>query len=199
MKENLRTTHYADGTAVNNASSIGYSTISETDSYYYDYLFDTANSALYGRLYTWPAAVNDTIGSSLTPSGIQGICPAGWHLPSDNEWKILEGTADTQYGVNHIAWNYSEGRGHDAGHRLKSEYGWNWGGGGNNLFFFSAKPSGRKSHGNNFNNLGNGAYFWSSTTVSFSDAFSRNFSAADIAYRYGMHKGNGFSVRCLKD
>src|SRR5690554_382234 len=67
-------------------------------SYYYVYGYDgtnvadakaTANYNTYGVLYNWPAAMNGTASSTTNPSGIQGVCPAGWHLPSDAEWTEL--------------------------------------------------------------------------------------------------------------
>ena len=48
------------------------------------------DDGVYGVLYTWAAALGDnTVGSDLTPSGIQGICPNGFHIPSQDEWVIL--------------------------------------------------------------------------------------------------------------
>ncbi|MCD4666000.1 MAG: hypothetical protein K8R68_12075, partial [Bacteroidales bacterium] len=52
---------------------------------------DTSNCNTYGRLYDWIAIMNGEASSNSVPSGVQGICPNGWHLPSDEEWKILEG------------------------------------------------------------------------------------------------------------
>ena len=48
------------------------------------------NAAIYGRLYTWPAAMNSASSSDEIPSGIQGACPGGWHLPGDAEWQEME-------------------------------------------------------------------------------------------------------------
>ena len=50
----------------------------------------TANYDTYGVLYNWSAAMDGDASSSSNPSGVQGICPNGWHLPSDDEWKELE-------------------------------------------------------------------------------------------------------------
>jgi hypothetical protein len=54
---------------------------------------NSANKADYGLLYTWAAAMNGASSSTSNPSGVQGVCPSGWHFPSDEEWKILEMTA----------------------------------------------------------------------------------------------------------
>jgi len=45
---------------------------------------------VYGALYNWPAAMNGAASSTAVPSGVQGLCPHGWHLPSDNEVKTME-------------------------------------------------------------------------------------------------------------
>lgn len=53
---------------------------------------NTENYQKFGVLYNWPAAMNGVTSSNIVPSGIQGACPSGWHVPSDNEWLILEKT-----------------------------------------------------------------------------------------------------------
>ncbi|MBQ2573900.1 MAG: hypothetical protein II575_06735, partial [Bacteroidales bacterium] len=64
-------------------------TTSETDPYYYYVNGDEANTDEYGYLYNWAAAMNGASSSSDNPSGVQGICPNGWHLPSNAEWTQL--------------------------------------------------------------------------------------------------------------
>ena len=81
MKQNLRTTHYADGTE-----------IPAGDSTHYDgpRIFTPDSNLLdYGYLYNWAAAMHGSTSSSLNPSGVQGVCPDGWHLPSRAEWTQL--------------------------------------------------------------------------------------------------------------
>jgi uncharacterized protein (TIGR02145 family) len=67
-------------------------------SYYYVYGYDgtnvtdakaTANYSTYGVLYNWTAAMDGEASSTTNPSGVQGVCPTGWHLPSDAEWTEL--------------------------------------------------------------------------------------------------------------
>ena len=67
-----------------------------------------------GGLYQW----DEMMEYGSTPA-IQGICPQGWHLPTDNEWKYLEGTVDSQYGIGNSDWNFTGWRGDDAGGNLK--------------------------------------------------------------------------------
>ncbi len=79
-------------------SVVGPGTGSQTTPYYYVYGYDstvvadakaTSNYTTYGVLYNWPAAMNEATSSSSNPSGVQGACPTGWHLPSDAEWTEL--------------------------------------------------------------------------------------------------------------
>ena len=99
MKENLRVTHYPDGReiflnhrcvdmgAYQNCGSL----IPCTGDTAYRYPVFSTYSAVeqHGYLYNWPAAVNGTSGSNSNPSGVQGICPNGWHIPSYAEWEQL--------------------------------------------------------------------------------------------------------------
>jgi len=73
MAENLRSTHYSDGTPIS----------------YYNYNNDSADVKTYGRLYSWAAAMKGATSSNTNPSNIQGIAPNGWHLPSKAEWQQL--------------------------------------------------------------------------------------------------------------
>ena len=89
MAENMKTTHYADGTP------LIYGTDSNNVCYDYDtkywFVYDDTiiNKDTYGLLYTWAAATKNAGYSDSNPSGIQGVCPTGWHLPSNNEWQQL--------------------------------------------------------------------------------------------------------------
>lgn len=85
LAQNLRTTHYADGTPI----PAGGSTASDTDPYYYDYSTSGIPLKDRGYLYNWPAVMKGAASSDLNPSGVQGIAPNGWHVPSDAEWTQL--------------------------------------------------------------------------------------------------------------
>jgi len=78
LGEHLRTTHYADGTAIPN----GGSSTSTSTAYYYDYSTSSIPLEKRGYLYNWPAVMNGAGTSGLAPSGVQGIAPNGWHVPS---------------------------------------------------------------------------------------------------------------------
>ena len=147
-----------------------------------------------GGLYQW-----DEIMQYTTTQGEQGICPAGWHIPTDDEWKILEGTVDSQYPVGDLIWNNFGWRGFDVGLNLKSTSGWSNNGNGTDIFGFTALPCGRCNDGVFFD-VYEYAYFWSSTEIYDYTAWIRNlyFDYDDIS-RDNINKVNGFSVRCLKD
>ena len=84
MKENLRTTRYADETEI----PVG-STTSYTEPYRYAPNYDDSIVPFYGYLYNWAAVMHGAASSDDNPSGVQGICPDGWHVPSDAEWTQL--------------------------------------------------------------------------------------------------------------
>ena len=163
-----------------------------------------ANCAKYGRLYTWAAAM-DSVGtwstngkgcgydktcsdaSAGSATMVRGICPKGWHLPSNDEWRALF----TAVGGSSTA-----------GSKLKSVTGWNAYSGITNedAFGFSALPAGYRNNRGGYDNGGNNAYFWSSTENNSSYAYYMYLDYDDdYAYLYGDFKNYWFSVRCLKD
>ena len=161
----------------------------------YCYENNTANCDEYGGLYQWNEIMQYT-----TTQGAQGICPSGWHLPTDDEWKILEGTVDSQYHVGDPIWSQSGYRGYDAGFNLKSVSGWYEGGNGSGLYGYDALPSGYRNYYGSFNYLSYIGNFWSSSEFTGSYAwFRRLFYDTDEVYRNEDDKNYGLSVRCLRD
>ncbi len=164
----------------------------------YCYENNEANCAIYGGLYEWPEAMQYD-----TTEGVQGICPAGWHIATDNEWKILEGTVDSQYPVGDPEWDGTGWRGYDAGGNLKEAGTSHWfspNSGATNSSGFTGLPGGYRSYDNgSFYTLGMYGYFWSSSQYSTDAAWRRGLHFI-IAYvsRYDLNKDYGFSVRCLK-
>lgn len=151
--------------------------------------------AKYGRLYTWAAAMkfpdscNRFSCAILVQSHRQGICPTGWHVPSDSEWTTL---VDYAGGVN------------KAGKRLKSTSGWsNIGdrsGNGTDINGFHALPAGNRTYDAYFNRAGTSATFWSSSEREEGFAWNRSLHSVtdDLSLNYA-YKHLGSSVRCLKD
>ncbi len=146
----------------------------------YCYNNDTDNCGTDGGLYQW----NEMMQYSTT-EGVQGICPDGWHIPTDTEWKTLEMELGmTQAQADGLLW-----RGTDQGTQLKT--------GGTSGF--DALLAGNRTSDGLFNLRGSAAFFWSSTE-SGSSAWDRYLSSNEArVYRKTNNKANGFSVRCVKD
>ena len=199
MKENLKTTHYADGTIIPFVpDSAQWSFLSSSDIAYCYYDNDFANINLYGLLYTWPAVMNGNNSSDSIPSGVQGICPVGWHLPSDEEWKMLEGFTDSQFGYPDPYWNQTVWIGYDAGNKLKSTTGWLTNSGTDD-FGFNGLPGGFRFNDGSFQHAMEYAYFWSSTeqsgNVVWYHGLGHNTLGA-IAHSTG-HNDYAMSIRCV--
>jgi uncharacterized protein (TIGR02145 family) len=168
-------------------------------SYYYVYGYDgtdvseakaTENYDTYGVLYNWSAAMNGEESSTNNPSGVQGICPTGWHLPSEAEWAELT--------------NYLGGGGVGGG-KLKEIGTTHWSSpntGATNETGFTALPGGARSQNGVFGSVGGYAY-WHSATVSNTTSswysFLLNMSAYGIWTDDMLSNQNGFSVRCIKN
>lgn len=156
-----------------------------------------SNCNIYGGMYQWAEAMQ-----YVTTSGAQGICASGWHLPSDSEWKILEGTVDSQYGVGDPIWDIIGDRGLDAGGKLK-ETGtthWVWPNtGATNSSGFTALPGGSRNTDGTYPGFQIYGRYWTSNE-SGTNAYRRVFSTAraDIA-RDASSKNFGLSLRCVKD
>jgi uncharacterized protein (TIGR02145 family)/uncharacterized repeat protein (TIGR02543 family) len=148
------------------------------DSWCYNNVPDSC--ARYGRLYTWEAAMAGSSSSAAVPSGVQGVCPAGWHLPSRAEWTTL---------VNFV--------GSTPGTKLKSSApDWD----GTDEYGFSALPGGRRFTDGSFSSVGTNGDWWSATESSATHAWSRDMYTGNGNVReFNFDKGNGFSVLCLQD
>ena len=152
----------------------------------------------YGRLYDWSTAMNGSSSSSANPSGVQGVCPDGWHLPSDVEWTELENSV----GGSSIA-----------GRKLKSQSGWNGCGpvGSHNLYRcedaygWSALPGGYGDSDGNFRGTGgygDGFGFWWSATEKNDDAntaWRRDVGRSEYVLRGFYDKTLLHSVRCVQN
>ena len=158
--------------------------------------YDSPDSCTkYGGLYQWNELMQYT-----TQQGKQGICPAGWHMPADEEWKVLEGAADIQYGIGYSIWDSFGGRGYDAGTNLRTTSGWNYNDDGTDLFDFSGKPGGYRDNSGNFADIGLAGYWWASSEAGNNNAWFRSLGYNyPGVYRLNDNRNQGFSVRCLRD
>ena len=200
MKENLKVTHYPNGDAIPYITSVNawvaLNNNNTDDAYCY---YNNNVNSEYGALYTYAAAIGDNWERDIADG--QGICPDGWHLPTDEEWKILEGTVDTQYPVGDSEWDDTGYRGYDVGTHLKLNDGWYNNGNGDNSSGFTALPGGGRGLDGSFYYSGQYGYWWSATEYSSYNAWSRylDYSYANV-YRGNYHnKSIGLSIRCTRD
>lgn len=181
MAENL---NYADSSTTK--SSIGKS---------WCYNKDGEKCKVTGRLYTWAAAIDSvklaadglTCGYDVEcemPKTVQGICPEGWHLPSNAEWNTLFDAVGGSF---------------TAGKILKSSTGWydydGKSGNGTDAFGLSALPAGYRYYNGSFGYAGFTAFFWSSTENSSYNAYGmRLFHDSENAKLDGYYKDCAFSI-----
>jgi uncharacterized protein (TIGR02145 family) len=174
MSENLKVSKFRDGSLI----PIEFNNAFSPACFIYDNISE--NLGLYGRLYNWYSVADP-----------RGLCPAGWHVPSNNDWNIL-----------------SQFLGGGAGGSLKSQSNlWTIPNiGATNLSGFSALPGGFRS-GNGisqFSGINSGGYFWSSTENAPDFSYYRyventSISLQSTSSNIFFSKVFGFSVRCLKD
>lgn len=186
--ENLRTTRYHNGDAITNAASTAaWLDVGANEE-------GARSNASFGFFYNW-YAVSDP----------RNVCPAGWHVPTDEEWTELVMFLDP------LAEPDSDNQSQVAGGMLKSTGtiqdgtgAWNQPNvGATNESGFTGQPSGdRDLFGGVFEPTGFG-YWWSSTSSGNETAWARNLSFANArVFRVGDDSGNkrsGYSVRCIKD
>ncbi|MFC2101976.1 FISUMP domain-containing protein [Bacteroidota bacterium] len=161
----------------------------------YCYDNDPDSCTKYGGLYQWNELMQYT-----TQEGTQGICPPGWHIPTDEEWKVLEGAVDTYYGIGHYTWDNTGYRGLNAGKNLKSTNGWPQGSNGTDLFDFSALPGGLVNPGGNFTFIFNSTFFSTSSMITGTQVWNRILDdMKNTIYRFEGGQPVAISLRCLKD
>ena len=176
MAENLKTTHYNNGSSIPFPGS-DVSWVSATGGGYCVFSNQSSNLAIYGALYNW-ASVNTGI-----------LCPTGWHVPTSTEWLSL---TDNLGGVS------------VAGGKMKETGLSHWtfpNIGADNSSGFTALGGSYIDYKGVFGDLGLTAYFWSSTEVSPTNAFANKLFNDNSTISQGglVQKLCGYSVRCIKD
>ena len=155
-----------------------------------------SNCMTYGRMYTWSEVMAGSPSSSASPSGVQGICPSGWHVPSDAEWQSLE----VAVGMSAADAVLSGWRGTAEGAKLKANSSLWRTNTGTDVYGFSALPAGYRLNDGMFYDLGGYTYFWSSSEGNALNAWYRFFSYGFANVDRGYHsKSNGFSLRCAEN
>jgi len=183
MKENLNVgTMVTGATEQTNNSTIEKYCYSNTDS----------DCTIFGGLYQWAEAMQYKNGcSNTTPlqptEPVQGICPAGWHIPTDAEWCTLERYVDsTITECTSGGW-----RGINAGTKLKV--------GGSSGFEFILTGE-RSYNGGTFQLMGTNTHGWASTESASSNAISAYIEASSTQVLTDRaRKDYGFPIRCVRD
>ncbi len=207
MAENLKVTHYADGSPIHTGlinthwettTQGAYAVFSPDHIHAFGIENEAEMTAIYGLLYNWHA-VNDS----------RGLCPEGWKVPSEFDWREM---------LDYILDNHDDINADNIGNALKScrqldsplggdcnpEWGdqpyWflNTEHHGTDLFGFSALPAGSRSPNGSYNYITGGTFYWESTHGSQESAPARVMAAnTGEFYRHFYFLNNGFSVRCV--
>ncbi len=174
MQQNLVVTKYKNGDPILTGLSDD-NWQSTSSGAYAIYNNVAANNTLYGKMYNW-YAVNDS----------RGLCPTGWHVPSDAEWTTLE----TNLGGSSLA-----------GGKMKFTTGWNSSNSvASNSSGFSALPGGYRASDGTYNSMGIFGYWWSRTEDGSGYAWFRLLIYGNSSVgRYGNDERYGFSIRCVRD
>lgn len=186
MAENLKSTRYADGDDIPYvASDKDWEALSDD---YHDKDRAYCYNSDCGNLYTWAGAMDGALKSSDVPSGIQGACPSGWHLPSYGEFKILSdflggGEAATpklkERGTDH--WT-------SPNDKATNESG------------FTAFAAGYRDEGDGtFKSKGIVTYWWATNRASTTLAYTWSISTTNPFKNVNLKQSRGCSVRCVKD
>jgi uncharacterized protein (TIGR02145 family) len=183
MAENLKTTKYNDDTPIPNITADEEWIVITSPAYCW-FGNNISNKNIYGALYNWYVV------------GTGKLCPDGWHVPSDEEYKTLEkvlGMSTDQADL----WNW---RGTDQGSQMKSTSGWTEGGNGTNSSGFNGLAGGYRFGATGaFNALGILTYWWSSEHNADQGVYRRLDYDNNGVYRSVTSKRGGKYVRCIKN
>lgn len=175
LKEDLKVTKYNNGQIIQNITDITVWKINNPGGAYCWYNNDVGNKSTYGALYNWYAVQTGN------------LCPKGWHVPTDTEWKILA----TYLGIK------------VAGGKLKETGTSYWvqpNKGADNSSGFTALPGGYRGGDGSFSSIGYGGCWWSSTEHDAYNAWywGMGYFVSNVGKAY-VHMSSGLSVRCVKD
>lgn len=175
------------GTQTWMAENLDYrNTIGGSDTVGVCYKNNADTCSLFGRLYTWSEVMDGSSSSNAAPSGVRGICPEGWHVPSDAEWSMLVRQVDST----------------ESAIRLKSSDGWYYSRGGYDAYGFRGLPAGGRGADGFFYSSGDFGYWWVATEADASHAWVRSlcfFSHYTSVLRDEGVKTRGSSLRCIQD
>jgi uncharacterized protein (TIGR02145 family) len=188
MAENLKTTKYRNGVSIPNITD-NTQWQNNTTGAYCNYSNNASNDCPYGKLYNWYAVANSN-----------GICPAGWHVPTDAEWNVLVKFLDINSDTTCTSCTQSS----IAGGKMKNSGTSYWpapNGSATNSSGLSALPGGHRDLNGSYLFVNNG-YYWTSTETigNINNAWSRDLNNLfGNINKPNYNKRFGFSVRCVKD
>ena len=205
--ENLQSRYYTDGWVIahdrsswdwgnsNLAATATYGEPTSACSHYTsngDACDDEWSLVEFGRLY-----------NAMAIQSTRGLCPIGWHVPTDGEWMEMELALGMEVDeLNETGW-----RGTNQGAQLKTTSDWYLYNEGTNTSGFSAKPAGYRGAANGcpFSSAGARTTFWTSTPDSSAAWIGEKFWSRELNHYYdsiervSYSRHNGYSIRCLKD
>lgn len=177
MTANLRVTKYRNGNVIGTTSPATLDiSVESAPKYQWAYDGNSSTVADYGRLYTWYAITD-----------VRGICPVGWHIPSDEEWQTL---------VDYLGSNS------EAGDKLKEAGNMHWtsDNAGTNQSGFTATGSGSRLAEGTFEGWKESARFWNASACNSASAYTNNLQThLPNVDHFCDSKSLGLSVRCIKD
>ena len=190
MAENLKTTTYSTGEPIDFPGDNKAAWRENTSGAYAWYDNDESNGADYGALYNWYAVTHP-----------DGLCPAGWRMPDDEDWLFLTGYVGEQMG-NKLKSRRQVGSPFGGEYDTMEHPRWetfsvNY---GTDQVGFGALPGGNRHASGTFVAKGANALFWSSAEVSEEAGFGwymyHGYYGVDRGYG---DKRAGFGVRCIRD
>ena len=173
LKQSLMSEHDAGGNSITGG---------------WDYDDNPSNTGSYGKLYDWESVMNGAGSSNSNPSGVQGICPDGWHIPSKAEFEELITYLDGAI---------------QAGKKMKETGTTYWdppNSGATNESGFSARGAGRRGVDGSYDFLLQQNFIWMATESNTTAAYNLTlYNNQNGAMTHTNNKDSGFSVRCVKD
>lgn len=194
MQKNLKVTHYNNGDPIPHIvdNATWYAATSGAYAYYYN---DTANLSTYGALY-----------NGFVVQDVRGVCPTGWHVPVDNEWRLLfrticeTGDCDSIWADNML---FSGNEGTNEGGKMKESGTDHWNSpneGADNSSGFTALPHGYRFWDGDYYTMNEYGVFWANTEheISVNMWFYAPYASHAYIYHGYGDKLNGFGIRCVR-